>query len=147
MKKALTFLGIVIMLSSCSILKEDKSKEFQTSINEKEIFGVEWKLKQIGSRIIKYTEENETITLLMTNEPENVSGFSACNRYFGKFTLKKGVLTFKQIASTAMMCPEQTMDTERRYLTQLDKVNNFLITEEGELHLRKDEKVLLIFVQ
>ncbi len=83
----------------------------------------------------------------MTSEPENVSGFSACNRYFGKFTLKKGVLTFKDMASTAMMCPEQTMELERRYLMQLEKVNNFVITEEGELHLRKDEKVLLIFAQ
>jgi heat shock protein HslJ len=51
------------------------------------------------------------------------------------------------MASTAMMCPNQTMDLERRYLSQLDKVNNFLINEDGELHLRKDEKVLLIFVQ
>ena len=96
---------------------------------------------------MKYSEENETITLLMTCEPENVSGFSACNRYFGKFTYKKGKLIFKDMASTAMMCPNQTMELERRYLTQLEKVNNFIVDEDGQLLLRKDEKVLLIFAQ
>ena len=46
-----------------------------------------------------------------------------------------------------MMCPNQTMDLERRYLMQLDKVNNFMVDEDGQLLLRKDEKVLLIFAQ
>ncbi len=131
--------------TSCAIFKNQQKENEQTETQT--VFGVEWKLKQIGNKSIKYEEERETITLLMTSEPENVSGFSACNRYFGKFTFRKGVLSFKDIASTAMMCPNQTMELERRYLSQLEKVNNFLITEEGELHLRKDEKVLLVFVQ
>jgi heat shock protein HslJ len=145
MKRILTLLMIATCLTSCSVFKnKQQNMEQQES---QTVFGVEWKLKQIGNKVMKYDEEREIITLLMTSEPENVSGFSACNRYFGKFTLKKGVLTFKDMASTAMMCPEQTMELERRYLMQLDKVNNFVITEEGELHLRKDEKVLLIFAQ
>lgn len=131
--------------TSCAIFKNQQKENEQTETQT--VFGVEWKLKQIGNKSIQYEEERETITLLMTSEPENVSGFSACNRYFGKFTFRKGVLSFKDIASTAMMCPNQTMELERRYLSQLEKVNNFLITEEGELHLRKDEKVLLVFVQ
>lgn len=145
MKKLLTFLIIVMCFTSCAIFKNQQKENEQTETQT--VFGVEWKLKQIGNKSIKYEEERETITLLMTSEPENVSGFSACNRYFGKFTFRKGVLSFKDIASTAMMCPNQTMGLERRYLSQLEKVNNFLITEEGELHLRKDEKVLLVFVQ
>ena len=145
MKKILTFLIIVMCFTSCAIFKNQQKENEQTETQT--VFGVEWKLKQIGNKSIKYEEERETITLLMTSEPENVSGFSACNRYFGKFTFRKGVLSFKDIASTAMMCPNQTMELERRYLSQLEKVNNFLITEEGELHLRKDEKVLLVFVQ
>ncbi len=134
-----------ILFASCSLFRNTQKEEAE--VDTQSVFGVEWKLKKIGNKLMKYEEESEIITLLMTSEPENVSGFSACNRYFGKFTLKKGVLTFKDMASTAMMCPEQTMELERRYLMQLDKVNNFVITEEGELHLRKDEKVLLIFAQ
>ncbi|MBO7277273.1 MAG: META domain-containing protein [Bacteroidales bacterium] len=145
MKRILTLLMIATCLTSCSVFKnKQQNMEQQES---QTVFGVEWKLKQIGNKVMKYDEERETITLLMTSEPENVSGFSACNRYFGKFIYRKGVLTFKDIASTAMMCPNQTMELERRYLTQLEKVNNFHITEDGELHLRKDEKVLLVFVQ
>lgn len=146
MKKIIFFLALFFSFTACSILNKDM--ENQNKENDVQtVFGVEWKLKKIGNKEMKYSEENETITLLMTSEPENVSGFSACNRYFGKFIYKKGKLTFRDMASTAMMCPNQTMDLERRYLTQLDKVNNFEITEDGELHLRKDDKILLIFVQ
>ena len=95
-----------------------------------------------------HDERNADFVLVYDEkEPENVSGFSACNRYFGKFTYKKGKLIFKDMASTAMMCPNQTMELERRYLTQLEKVNNFIVDEDGQLLLRKDEKVLLIFAQ
>lgn len=146
MKKLLTFLVMIICFTSCSVLKPEQ-KEVEEIEEAQSIFGVEWKLKKIGVKLVKYEEESEKITLLMTSEPENVSGFSACNRYFGKFTYRKGVFTFKDIASTAMMCPNQTMEIERRYLTQLNKVNNFIVTEDGELHLRQDEKVLLVFVQ
>ena len=145
MKRILTFVVISLLFASCSMLRNTQKEDVEE--NNQTMFGIEWKLNKIGNKLMKYDEESEIITLLMTSEPENVSGFSACNRYFGKFTLKKGVLTFKDMASTAMMCPEQTMELERRYLMQLEKVNNFVITEEGELHLRKDEKVLLIFAQ
>ena len=145
MKRILTFIVISLLFASCSMLRNTQKEDVEE--NNQTMFGIEWKLKKIGNKLMKYDEESEIITLLITSEPENVSGFSACNRYFGKFTLKKGVLTFKDMASTAMMCPEQTMELERRYLMQLEKVNNFVITEEGELHLRKDEKVLLIFAQ
>jgi heat shock protein HslJ len=146
MKKIVFFLALFFSFTACSVLNKDM--ENQNKENDVQtVFGVEWKLKKIGNKEMKYSEENEVITLLMTSEPENVSGFSACNRYFGKFIYKKGKLTFKDMASTAMMCPNQTMDLEKRYLMQLDKVNNFVITEDGELHLRKDDKILLIFVQ
>jgi heat shock protein HslJ len=146
MKKIVFFLALFFSFTACSVLNKDM--ENQNKENDVQtVFGVEWKLKKIGNKEMKYSEESEIITLLMTSEPENVSGFSACNRYFGKFIYKKGKLTFKDMASTAMMCPNQTMDLEKRYLMQLDKVNNFVITEDGELHLRKDDKILLIFVQ
>jgi heat shock protein HslJ len=146
MKKIVFFLALFFSFTACSVLNKDM--ENQNKENDVQtVFGVEWKLKKIGNKEMKYSEENEVITLLMTSEPENVSGFSACNRYFGKFIYKKGKLTFRDMASTAMMCPNQTMDLEKRYLMQLDKVNNFVITEDGELHLRKDDKILLIFVQ
>jgi heat shock protein HslJ len=146
MKKIIFFFVLFFSFTACSVLNKDM--ENQNKENEQQtVFGVEWKLKKLGSKEMKYSEENEIITLLMTSEPENVSGFSACNRYFGKFIYKKGKLTFRDMASTAMMCPNQTMDLEKRYLMQLDKVNNFVITEDGELHLRKDDKILLIFVQ
>ena len=42
--------------------------ENQNKENEQQtVFGVEWKLKQLGSKEMKYSDENETITLLKAN--------------------------------------------------------------------------------
>lgn len=131
-------LGIIV--TSCSVSKQENN----TISNEPSIFGTEWKLEKIGSSKVKHNEENERITLLMTMEPENVSGFSGCNRYFGKFSIKKNKLVFKEMAATLMACPQQTMDFESKYLKTLDKVNNFMI-ENDTLFLKNDDRILLIF--
>ena len=133
-------LALNIIATSCSVSKQENN----TISNEPSIFGTEWKLEKIGSSKMKYNEENERITLLMTSEPENVSGFSACNRYFGKFTIKSNKLIFKEMSSTLMACPQQTMNLESKYMQTLDKVNNYII-ENDTLYLRNDERVLLIY--
>lgn len=143
MKKMLMLACVSFLLFSCGA-----KKELVKDITEEEsIFSVEWKLKKMGTKQMKYEQENETITLLMNLESNNVSGFSACNRYFGKFSTKKEELKFGNMASTMMACPDKTMALERQYLQQLDKVNNYVLTETGELQLRNDDKVLLIFVR
>lgn len=133
-------LALNIIATSCSVSKQENN----TISNEPSIFGTEWKLEKISSSKMKYNEENERITLLMTSEPENVSGFSACNRYFGKFTIKNNKLIFKEMSSTLMACPQQTMNIESKYMQTLDKVNNYVI-ENDTLYLRNDERVLLIY--
>lgn len=142
MKKYFWLSVAAVLLSGCSIFK----KKSDQSGDATSLFGTEWRLCSIGSKQMKYKEDRETVTLLVTRDPENVSGFSGCNRYFGKFTSKKDKLSFSQMACTLMACPEQDMDLERRYLESLEKVNNYTI-ENDTLFLRKDEKVLLIFAQ
>lgn len=138
-KLFLAFSGL-FLASACSVSKSESNNVLDAT----SLFGTEWKLEKIGSSKMKYDEERDRITLLMTKEPENVSGFSACNRYFGKFTIKKNKLIFKEMAATQMACPEQKMNLEDRYLLTLNKVNNYLI-ENDTLYLRNDERVLLIF--
>ena len=138
-KLFLAFSGLFLAFA-CSVSKNESNNISE----EPSLFGTEWKLERIGSSKMKYEEERDRITLLMTMEPENVSGFSACNRYFGKFSIKKNKLVFKEMAATQMACPEQKMNLEDRYLQTLNKVNNYLI-ENDTLFLKNDDRVLLIF--
>lgn len=140
LKHIFTLSALCFLATSCSITKQEHNE----TDDQVPLFGTEWKLEKIGSSKVKYNEENERITLLMTMEPENVSGFSGCNRYFGKFSIKKNKLVFKEMAATLMACPQQTMDFESKYLKTLDKVNNFII-ENDTLFLKNDDRILLIF--
>ena len=136
----LGFVAVFVLLSSCSLAK----KENAVKADDATLFYKEWKLVKMGSKNMKYEEGCEPITLLLTSEPENVSGFSGCNRYFGKFATKKNKLSFKQMACTQMACPQQDMNLESRYLQLLDRVNSFTM-QDDTLMLMKDDKVLLIF--
>lgn len=128
-------------LSSCSMFEHNT----ETKLMENVLFYNEWRLELVGSTKVKYADENERITLVITDEPQNVSGHSACNRYFGKVSVKKDKISFKQLASTQMMCPQQKMDLEHKYFQALEKVNAYTIDEEGKLYLKHDDKILLVF--
>ena len=132
--------GVFVLLSACSLSK----KENAVKADDARLFYKEWKLVKMGTKNMKYEEGGEPITLLLTFEPENVSGFSGCNRYFGKFSTKKNRLSFKQMACTQMACPQQDMSLEDRYLQLLEKVNSFTMRNDT-LMLMKNDKVLLIF--
>ncbi len=132
-----TFLSLAF---GCSISK----KEQTTGEREQSIFNTEWKLVKIGSKTMKYSEGEDPISLLMTSEPENLSGYAGCNRYFGKFSIKKNKISFSQMGATMIACPEQDMDFENRYLQTFDKINNYTISNDT-LYLRRDEKAMLIF--
>lgn len=140
MRNLLGFVAVFVLLSSCSLSK----KENAVKADDTMLFNNEWRLVKMGAKNMKYEEGCEPITLLLTSEPENVSGFSGCNRYFGKFATKKNKLSFKQMACTLMVCPQQDMNLESRYLQLLDKVNSFVM-QDDTLMLMKDDKVLLIF--
>ncbi len=131
---------LLFVAVGCGVLK----KEQNLSAQETSAFNTEWKLLQIGSKKMKYAEGEDPITLLMTCEPENLSGFAGCNRYFGKFSVKNNKLSFKQMGVTQIACPEQDTDFENRYLNSLNKVNNYSV-ENDTLYLRKDDRVLLIY--
>lgn len=136
----LCFVAALALLSACSLSKKGGAEK----ADGRTLFNKEWRLVKMGAKSMKYEQGSEPISLLLTSEPENVSGFSGCNRYFGKFATKKDRLSFKQMACTQMVCPQQDMNLESRYFQLLDKVNSFVV-QDDTLTLLKDDKVLLVF--
>jgi heat shock protein HslJ len=65
-------------------------------------------------------------------EAGQTSGSSGCNRYGGTYTLEGSSLSFGDLASTQMACPEPIMTVESRYLQMLAKVDRYEVAAGGE---------------
>ena len=80
-------------------------------------------------------------------EPGRVAGDTGCNRYMGSIVNGRmpGELSFGPLAGTMMACPEEIMETEKRYMDLLSRVTRFSfhlgklaltsVDEDGNVHL------------
>jgi heat shock protein HslJ len=89
--------------------------------------------------------EGFPITLIF-DEPEGTAGGkSACNQWFGSYTLSGNELTFGDIGQTMMACVDEgVMESEDAFTTALGLVEIFTL-EGNELNL-SGEGVDLLFV-
>ena len=81
------------------------------------------------------------ITLVV--EGSEVSGRSACNQYFGEFTIVDGAVTLGGLGGTEMACEEPIMSLEAAYLSGLAKVESARM--DGETLVLTGEGVELRF--
>nr|WP_322033389.1 META domain-containing protein [Paraburkholderia sp. J76] len=84
-----------------------------------------------------------TLDLSTESGQRRASGFSGCNRYFGAYTLKNGLLSFSQLGGTRMACIGAGGDIEGAYLEALAHIARsgvqmrppqslFLVLENGD---------------
>lgn len=100
--------------------------------------GVEWVVEDIaGTGIV----DSSRATLML--DGGKVAGSGSCNRYFGPYTLVGDKLTFGNMASTMMACPEALMEQEQRFLQALQQVQSFEFTPDGALVLRAGDETIL----
>jgi heat shock protein HslJ len=73
--------------------------------------------------------EDHPITL--TFEGTGIAGSSACNTYFGGYTINGTEISFSDMGSTLMACePAEVMDSESMYLDAMSKVDSFTATSD-----------------
>jgi hypothetical protein len=84
-----------------------------------------------------------TLDLSTESGQRRASGFSGCNRYFGAYALKNGLLSFSQLGGTRMACIGAGGDIEGAYLEALSHIARsgvqmrhpqslFLVLENGD---------------
>jgi heat shock protein HslJ len=99
--------------------------------------GTEWGLVEMNGETIP-----EDVEITIAFSEGQISGQSACNRYFAGYTQEGNTLTFDQAGSSNMFC-EGLMDFEGDYLLALSEVKSFdvngdnlsLKNESGEASL------------
>lgn len=112
-------------------------------VSGEDLIGVSWRLVDLDGEPASHGAGDRTVDL-MFDESGRVSGFGGCNRYMGGYEHHDDRLSFSQLASTMMACPEG-MDLEQRFLRALAQVSAYRL-EGGNLALLDGAgKVILRF--
>jgi heat shock protein HslJ len=87
--------------------------------------GTRWRLAEIRGQAIAPPREGEKEAFLFLQADDNrFHGSGGCNNLAGSFALKEGGrISFTQIASTKMACPDMSVETE--LLKILEMVDNY----------------------
>src|SRR5690606_29398148 len=118
---ALTIIG-------CKSVK-DSNTETTTAIPSEIIFDITWTLSKLDGKDLENSIQNgKTIHFTLHSEDNRFSGFSGCNNFSGTYTLETGNrISFSQIASTRMACPDSKID-EQEILDVFNLADNYSIS-------------------
>ena len=93
-----------------------------------------WQLVAIRGKAVN--RQAEPVTLVFNPEAKTVSGRTACNNYYGNYTLRleaqqpKGdryTLTLSGIGYGDTRCPEAEMNAEARYMALFEKADALML--------------------
>ncbi|MGP9790752.1 META domain-containing protein [Roseinatronobacter sp. NSM] len=91
-----------------------------------------WNITAIGDKAAVFPSRTE----LVFYPDGRMSATVGCNRLIGGYRRHGGILSFGQIASTRMACPDGMMDQEQRFTTMLRRVDGYRVApDSGRLTL------------
>lgn len=133
-ERILIFLALIAIIYGCS------TKEVE-GLNMNRLHDI-WALESIAGEKITIDETVKNLPMLeIYVEEERVHGNTSCNTIDGKVEIDKNNIIFYDIITTEMACPG---DLEQKFLSALDKVNNYKI-EKLKLYLYNDDQEIMIF--
>jgi heat shock protein HslJ len=86
----------------------------------------------------------EDVEITIAFSEGQISGQSACNRYFAGYTQEGTALTFDQAGSSNMFC-EGLMDLEGDYLQTLGDVKSFESSSDTMTMKNESGEAILVF--
>ncbi|MDZ4131874.1 MAG: META domain-containing protein, partial [Dethiobacteria bacterium] len=101
--------------------------------------GTEWGLFEMNGEAIP-----EEVEITIEFSEGQISGQSACNRYFAGYTQEGTKLTFDQAGSSNMYC-EGLMDFEGDYLQALSEVKSFELKDDIMTLKNESGEATLVF--
>lgn len=101
-----------------------------------------WKLIQMNG----VTQNNSSAYLTFKSDKNSMSGSGGCNRIFSAFELNGNQISFKNIASTMMACPDKEKNKLEGEFVKLLTNNSFKFDiADQTLNFYKDNKLVLMF--
>jgi len=150
--------AIVIILAGCTHarktneISETTGKLADTSEQEarnvSSLLGREWILESLGpSGSGESIGDVARITIVFI-EDGRFHGSAGCNQYFGSFEVgADGSLSTGKVGSTMMMCPDEIMGWESRYLQALEDISSYRINNRYLMLFSEGEEKVLTFIE
>ena len=104
--------------------------------------GTHWTLTQLNGESIKSESGHNDAWIELNAESKRLAGSGGCNRLMGSYELEGSTLRFRQVASTMMACPGETMPREQSFLKALSATTTFRI-RGSTLILRSEDSAEL----
>lgn len=123
-------------------------------------YGTEWKLKTIDTTPFDITNlnwkivtlnnqpvHNKTTDFYLKLDPSNgrFESKAGCNQILGEFKIKDNHIEFSKITSTKMFCLDESK-TENEYIKILNSIDNFVVTNNTTLILKKESLSQIKFI-
>ncbi|MFH2052642.1 MAG: META domain-containing protein [bacterium] len=106
-----------------------------------ELLNTYWKLTRVGSKPVIVHAGQKEAHLILRVYGGQVAGWSGCNRLIGTYLLEGEKISFKDIASTLMACPD-SREIEQVYLAALRATASWVVSGQY-LHLYDRDGALL----
>lgn len=107
------------------------------AVKSKPVAGTQWALQELNDKVVDRQSSDRTDRFTLTlGEDGRVSGRGDCNTFFAGYSLTDGKIAINNIASTRMMCPNQTL--EDQYFRMLESAatadvdGEYMILRNGE---------------
>jgi len=110
------FLGV----TACSLVNDEVDE------NAEQVYGRNWVAAEVAGQPVAPDVESS----LVIASDGKVSGHAGCNGYFGSAILDGEAMSFGNLGSTRMACPEPAMGQEDRLLRALDSTRGYLLKDE-----------------
>lgn len=88
----------------------------------------EWSLATLGDNQAPLGNGGKPVTIRLQSSDQRAMGFAGCNQFSGPYTMTGDSLSFGPAISTKMAC-EQGMDVETGFLSMLNDVTSYQVTD------------------
>ncbi|MBK9732828.1 MAG: META domain-containing protein [Chitinophagaceae bacterium] len=137
---------VAMFIASCGTSSSTTSTETSTAKLSKTLTTLSetnWRLFSMNAQKANAPDGGQIPTLSFDPRNMTVSGNSGCNTFSGAFTAEKDAVSFGNLVTTRMSCPDMKMETA--FLSALPNAKNYTIYE-GKLVLNDAEgKQLMSF--
>ena len=122
---------------------QEGAPEITGVLSARDLEGVQWELSRLGTEVVV-----SPVRISLVFDAGRASGLAACNRYTGSVeAAAPGEVSFGELVSTRMACPDDLMAWEQAYLRALDHVTRygFLAGRLALTAMQDDDAVVLVF--
>jgi heat shock protein HslJ len=115
-------LGTSALTTSCST-----TSETLPAVSTQSLLDTQWRLTKLGDEVIENPPGERAIHFLLQASNTSLTGFSGCNRMFGRYALDGPSLKFDGLGGTRMFC-QLNMELEQKFLDMFQNVASWKIT-------------------